>query len=132
MRYRRALLVCLGIYWLLAVAATHLPMPQVPSAPSHTDKLVHFAMYAGLAGLLLLTLTARDSVFSSQRLLRVWLVCVAYGGLDELSQIPLPSRSGDWADFATDAVGSLAGIGVVLLWRRIFPQMWRQPAESRY
>jgi VanZ family protein len=47
------------------------------------------------------------------------ILCVLYGMTDEIHQCFVPGRSPEWRDWIADAVGSLAGILVWLLWERI-------------
>ena len=40
-------------------------------------------------------------------------LCLAYALFDELHQMPIPGRSFEWLDLATDAVGALVGAGIM-------------------
>ena len=47
------------------------------------------------------------------------LACVvAFGALDELHQIFMPSRSAEWLDFVADAAAALAVCGVLFIRRK--------------
>lgn len=53
-------------------------------------------------------------VLAGFRISYVFIAGVLLGGIIELLQYTLPiNRSGDWVDFAADAVGALLGVGVV-------------------
>jgi VanZ family protein len=72
------------------------------------DKLLHFGAYAGLAFLLaaaLATLRVRHGT-----LLLPLTVAAAYGCVDELSQMAVPGRHAEVADWAADVFGAGAGV----------------------
>ncbi|WP_166825964.1 VanZ family protein [Thalassoroseus pseudoceratinae] len=94
------------IYWIGVFSLTHVPMPDTPSSIPHADKIAHFAFYTGLSFLL----AAWLSVGGTTSVLKVFFVCVSYAAFDELTQIPIPTRSGDWRDWIADAVGAIVGI----------------------
>lgn len=122
-RHRRWVMAAWLGYWLVIFLLTHIPMPAAPSAPQHADKLVHFLMYGGLAFLTGLWLSVRQPL-TSRVLLKAWAIGAIYGGLDELSQIPLPSRSGDIWDFLCDAVGAAIGVLALAIASRLWPRLW--------
>jgi VanZ family protein len=52
---------------------------------------------------------------------RAVLLCVGYGVLDELHQIPIPGRAFNVVDILCDALGAVIGVGLAVLvarWRR--------------
>lgn len=108
---------CIWIaYWLAIFTATHLP----PSSQAMRlafrlpDWLLHAGAYAGLGALVAWAASARPSA----RLLAIWFaILLAYGVFDERSQ-PLVGRSCELSDWLADAIGALAGLTVVGMWRR--------------
>lgn len=44
---------------------------------------------------------------------------LAYGLVLELLQIVIPGRSFEWLDLVSNAIGTFAGWGSVLMWRRL-------------
>ncbi|MCA9144676.1 MAG: VanZ family protein [Planctomycetaceae bacterium] len=97
----------LGVYWLGIFIGTHIPM-GVRGLGRINDKVLHFGAYAGLAFLLaaaLSTLRVRHGT-----LLLPLVVAAVYGCVDELSQMAVPGRQAEVADWAADVFG--AGVGV--------------------
>ncbi len=97
----------LGVYWLAIFVGTHLPLGG-RGLGMINDKLLHFGAYAGLAFLLaaaLATLRVRHGT-----LLLPLTVAAAYGCVDELSQMAVPGRHAEVADWAADVFGAGAGV----------------------
>lgn len=89
-----------------------IPIPDTPlSEVSLIDKWTHVAMYAALEVVMFTELNRRRASLSAGRLLAATVVApAALGGLVELMQAYLTTyRSGEWADFAADCGGVLAG-----------------------
>lgn len=108
---RMGLVTLLVIYWSSMFFGTHLPqMPQ--SLAGHSDKLLHFCAYGGLAVLLLSWRITRGRV-SIRQLLLLWLMIGAYGIFDEVTQ-PLVGRDSDVKDWLADLTG--AAIGLAVTW----------------
>ena len=87
------------------------------------DKVVHLLMYATFAFLCLWgyrkQFIANGIVYKKRAILLALVISIAYGGLTELMQEYLvPSRTGDWIDFAADAVGTLVGVAIFYLFYR--------------
>jgi len=84
--------------------------------PVPWDKVAHATVFAAIAFLL---------AFSRVRKHGSWLVisvllATAVGGADEIHQHFLPGRSGDWADFAADALGASFGGALYVLLARVW------------
>lgn len=104
----RLLTVILVVYWVLLILGTHLPSTAV-GAVRLPDKWLHFTAYAGLAFLLATTVTAyRRPRWQTY----AWMAAVllVYGALDEVSQIPVPGRHADFADWLANARGIATGL----------------------
>lgn len=101
----------LGGFLAVLVLLTHVPSPLPHGKePQHWDKLVHFGLYATLAGLALRALTLRARAASALARCILVLICVvAFGLLDEATQ-PLTGRDFDWFDWLADGIGALTGI----------------------
>ncbi|MBO6574192.1 MAG: VanZ family protein [Rhodothermales bacterium] len=109
-----------AVVWTLAtLAALFVPGDQLPSTGLlEFDKLAHFVLFAGFAGLWMVAL--------GDTLPKAWLYVivlgVTYGVLTELAQEFVPGgRTGDPLDALADALGILAGTGAFVLWRRFNP-----------
>lgn len=89
------------------LVATSIPNPPVPSGVARFDKVVHFAMYAVLAGLLLWA--TRGSRPTALAVLATLLVVSAYGALDEWHQQFIPGRTMELGDWLADSFGALLG-----------------------
>ncbi len=89
-----------GIFLLSSVS-------RVPQAPSGTDKVVHVALYVGLALTWLRALAdGLRGPFSAGQLVLAVVLTVAYGASDEFHQRFVPNRSSDVMDLVADAGGA--------------------------
>lgn len=105
-------ITCITVIWVLCL----IPIPENPlSHVNMIDKWTHFVMYGSLClilwaehGLLHHRLHWRKAV------VRALLMPVLMGGLIELVQATCTggNRSGDWIDFAADAIG--VGLGQII------------------
>ncbi|WP_029906076.1 VanZ family protein [Prevotella sp. 10(H)] len=86
-----------------------------------TDKLVHFLMYFGLAGVASINYIyyKKGHIIILKLIVFAILIPIVYGGLIEIIQAEyFPERSGDWYDFLADVLGALASLPVSLWFRR--------------
>lgn len=97
-----------------------LPMPdmRVGEEVPFADKWTHMAMYAALTLAIWFDYKRSHRCYDARRLLLfAFLAPIVMGGVLELMQANLTScRSGEWADFAANAVGVFVGtaLGVLL------------------
>jgi len=98
----------LGVYWIAIFVGTHTPH-GVRGLGRVSDKLLHFGAYAGLAFLLAAALTTLRLRHGA--LLLPLAVAAIYGCVDELSQLAVPGRQAEIADWGADVFG--AGVGVI-------------------
>ena len=104
----RAWAIALG-YMAGIFALSSIPGGGMPeSGFSHADKLVHFAIYAGLGALLFRTGIAPWACVA---------IAVAYGASDELHQRFTPGRGVELADAVADAAGASTAV-VLLMWAK--------------
>lgn len=92
---------------------------------TNIDKLVHLCMYGGLEVILWLEYLKHHRSLST---LKIWLLAILapvfFGGMIELAQMYLTeTRSGDWIDFASDALGVF--LGAVFGYFVIRPLVWK-------
>jgi len=88
---------------------------------TYTDKIVHFAMFLALSGIVFW-----DNSFRLKKKVSVWalfigswLFPIALSGLIEIAQDCLTStRTGDWLDFLFDSIGASLGLIVCWIWNR--------------
>ena len=128
--WSRLVTLMLAVYWIALATSTHVP--ELPSVSvRYGDKMAHYTAYAGLAFLLSWAWTTRRAYFP-KGLLFAFGVATVYGAIDELTQIPVPGRCGEWYDWLADSVGAVTGIG--LFWGldalRRFVLRWRSPRSS--
>jgi VanZ family protein len=105
----------LAIGWTIIMLIGCLtPHEQVPGVLiTFSDKLLHIAIFA-LFGLLWMEAGIRLNI--------VIVAGLILGGLIEALQYLLPiNRSADWADLAADFAGTIVGVGVALIWSRLYP-----------
>jgi VanZ family protein len=104
----RLALAVLLVYWGTLFAGTHLPNYSTGPA-RYNDKAAHYVGYAGLAFLLSFVCATRRR-WNGRALLLVLATTATYAMVDELSQIPIPGRSGELGDWIADSLGSISGI----------------------
>ena len=99
-----------GAYLVLVFVLLLAPITQELAHPELTwfDKLVHVALFAGLA---VLGFWNRASVPA------VTAFAVALAGTLELIQGPLPYRHAELLDFVAGVVGGVGGVGLAVLLR---------------
>ncbi|MCE5230917.1 VanZ family protein [bacterium] len=108
--------------WIVAImAACLVPGDDIPKIRV-SDKLVHGLMYAGL-GWLMLRAWVRDRQPTGAAVLLVALVATAWGFYIECLQVLTPDRSFDILDEASNVIGAAVGIGLWLVWQRIFSRI---------
>jgi VanZ family protein len=108
------LTIALVVYWLSAFLGTHVPLRiHTDLLPHNTDKVLHVIGYAILAALLLGRRASRGPFGRRSTLVR-WVLLMAYGAFDELSQ-QLVGRQVEFADWLADQAGVLCGLGFVIL-----------------
>ena len=121
--------VVLAVYWLVIFFGTHWPRLSLERFPRNSDKVLHFGAYAGLSFLLGLWISTKHDL-RARGLLSVVAVTYVYAILDELTQLFVPGRSCDAHDVAADWAGSLVGLAVFLLTRRIFRKSREAPTSG--
>ena len=92
-----------GIMAVLLFVTSH-PVPQ------GWDKAVHFAVFSAITALLWRGTCGRAPI-------AVLLSVIAFGALDEVHQLFVPTRSAEFLDFVTDAAAASA-VCVVLFMRK--------------
>jgi VanZ family protein len=118
-RLFRAAPIVLALYWTALFISTHYPL-NVPleAAWRHTDKLLHFAAFFGLAVLCAAAWTWRIRLAARHHLLLLAGLLV-YAAVDEgLQAIPTFQRSANLADFAANVAGVVVGLAVFAILRR--------------
>ena len=127
-RWPRLAVAVLIVYWLGLVAGTHLPGPAV-SQVHYNDKAAHFLAYAGLAFLLSWVWSTRRPSLPKGPVF-AFLVAALYGGCDELTQLLVPGRSAELADWSADMLGAAIGIGVFAVLETLSRRITR-PSRSQ-
>lgn len=97
----------LVVAWvILILLATTVPFPAglVETGPFPVDKVVHFAMYAGLGWTVARALAAGERLRASV-LAVAWCLGLLFAVGDELHQHLIPGRDPAVGDWAADAVG---------------------------
>ncbi|MFO7975425.1 MAG: VanZ family protein [Candidatus Hydrogenedentota bacterium] len=120
-------LYCAGIFWI-----SSQPRPlgvELPPAFG-IDKLLHFGVYAGLAGLVSVGLQRSESRLSKPW--RFWfpiLFAALYGLSDEVHQIFVPRRTFAIGDLAANTAGAFAAQYLLwcIFWR---PRQTEEPSAT--
>lgn len=112
---RRSLVVALVAGTILV--ASLLPAGSDAAGGLPPDELLHAVAYAGLAATVCWWRVAAPTPGPSRpRSLAMVVVAVAlYGGVVELLQTPLPTRTGSLSDLGANAVGAVVGVAGWLL-----------------
>lgn len=97
-----------------------MPGSTVPSV-GVSDKVMHAVAFAGLSFLLAWALPKSSAGLSHVG----WAagIAFAYGCIDELTQMLVPSRSCDIWDLAADSIGIACGITCYLVLRQLLLQV---------
>lgn len=99
LRWAPALLYMAAIFVVSARPTVRLPDLD------HSDKVLHFAAYAGLGGLL-----AYGGAPAGVGRLPLMAVGSLYGASDEVHQSFVPGRSPDLLDWVADTLGAIGGV----------------------
>ncbi|MCC8174523.1 MAG: VanZ family protein [Odoribacter sp.] len=114
MKNKKAIGVCvINIIWAITIfVLCVIPSDKIPNPNiniPYLDKWVHFGMFFIMA---LITCKALEYL-TPFRLGKIYLITMLivmiYGGAIELIQEYYFTRSGEWLDFAADAIGGLVG-----------------------
>lgn len=94
----------------------------------HTDKLVHFLMYAGISVTLWFEFFRGNKLYKPSPIWHAWIgafVCpILFGGAIELAQTYCTTfRSGDWYDLLANILGVCTATALAL---RLFPRLFRR------
>lgn len=123
-RWRQVVTIALVLYWAALFIGTHIPQPDLGDLPEHSDKVLHFAGYAGLAFLLGLHVAIRRGRMRWRDYLVVFGITAIYGIVDELLQlIPALNRHGDVYDALADWCGGIIGLVVLFVLLRAWPRL---------
>ena len=117
LRHYKSILIAMIIFSLSVISTNEIAPRSILIIPN-ADKVVHFCMYTVLSLILLLEFNKPFlSVFPG--IVMPLAISILYGGLIEIIQIFISYRSADIFDFLFDVGGSLAGLGLFFLWRKI-------------
>jgi len=116
-RHYKSFLIALIILTLSVLSTDEIAPRSITSIP-YADKVVHFLLYTGLS--LILFIEFNKSFLSLfPGLVIPLLISILYGGLIEIVQMFIPYRSADIIDFLFDIGGTLMGMALFFLWRKI-------------
>lgn len=111
------------LYWCGLFGLTHLPAPRLPYIPV-TDKTAHTVSYSLLAAGLFTALYLGGRRRPTEIAILVLGTLLAYGAIDEWTQIPV-GRSCEMADWNADAAGAaMTVVLATLVTSRIARRQW--------
>ncbi|MBN2543541.1 VanZ family protein [bacterium] len=97
------------LIWILS----SIPRYHIPEGLRINDKVIHIFEFAllGLLGSL-----AYNEIWKNEKYcinaVTTFIVCSAYGGVDELHQYFIIGRNSSFGDFIADSIGVLIGLGI--------------------
>lgn len=113
------------VYLVIFYLCCLIPPSDVPSVEFDffipADKIVHYLMYLGLSGVTAINYIylKNGKIVMSKMLIYAFLLPILYGGLIEILQANFFSpRTGDWADFLADVLGSLSAFPIAVLFKK--------------
>ena len=115
------IVIALVIFYLSClIAPTDVPDIKF-DLPIAMDKIVHFCMYMGLAGIASFNyiFVTKGKISITKLLIFAILLPIIYGGVIEILQDNLFNREGDWYDFLANCLGTLSALPLALLFRKI-------------
>lgn len=104
-------IIAIVIFYLCCIISSDDVPDDIFNFIIPTDKIVHFLMYFGLAGVASFNYIyiKKGKIIILKLIVFAILIPILYGGLIEIIQDRyFPERSGDWYDFLADALGALA------------------------
>jgi VanZ family protein len=107
----------LVIYWIIIFILTTIPGKDIPYFFPNQDKYTHSLAYFVLAVMLTLCLHFQSQfpLLNSKTFLFALIFVLLYGALDEFHQYFIPSRSCDFFDWISDAIGGSIGVFLTFL-----------------
>jgi len=123
--FRRITIGLLAVYWVTLFVSTHVPIRGMGGS---NDKLLHIAAFAGLAFLLAWSVAKLRPTWRAA--LTVLAIAVAYGALDESTQMLVPRRKADVWDWVANVVGSVLGLLGYLVCLQALTLFWRRFARN--
>ena len=121
------LLIPLILYWIALFIGTTLPSQKYVQFFDISDKIKHFSAYLGLAVLLGLNLHFQEKwkSFAQHYLSYTFIICTAYGLIDEIHQIFVPNRSAEFLDWVADLSGAILGVLIVRFFIKVIKKKYR-------
>ncbi|MDR1602812.1 MAG: VanZ family protein [Tannerella sp.] len=123
-RYAFSITVILTVVYL---SLMNPPTRDIPYFPGW-DKIVHFCMYGGVAGIIWLEYLfnhRKDRLHLKRGILAAVVCPLLLGGLLEIGQSRLTAhRSGDWLDFAANTGGIVAA--ALIAWFIFRPRIMKK------
>lgn len=120
----RCLLAALILFALMVAVGAVPGKAQALSAAVY-DKLLHFAAYALLSGLVYGALSGRPAV----RALRTLVVVGALGALDEAIQGLMPYRDANWMDWNFDMMAALTCVALLIMLHPLYSLLTSRTIE---
>lgn len=113
-------LACLALVWYLSIWFMPPKELELPSF-RFIDKWTHLVMYGGMCSVIWFEYLRHHTTLNKTKLfLLSWLAPILMGGVIELVQEHCTAtRSGEWLDWAADAVGVTLGVAIGLLIKKI-------------
>ena len=100
----------LVLWTALMIAVSSTPGKKLPEIGLwNFDKFAHSVEYFIFSFLLFRYMYLGKSLSLVKTIRLGIIIGIAYGGLDELHQMPIPNRMCTWQDFVADTIGVLTG-----------------------
>lgn len=101
------------VLWAIVIFGLHImPSDRIPKPPDwgiSVDKVVHFALFAGLSFLMLRYKHLKLGRWDGMIILTIIIYASLYGVIMEMVQLGVPGRQFHLIDLMADVLGALAG-----------------------
>lgn len=131
-KYIRYIILPVVVGFLIFAATCLIKPDDIPSVPvvfTGFDKIVHFGMFFVLS---FVNFIDYYKLYDGKPRMNRWIfwgfvLPVFYGGAIELLQENFFSRSGEWADFIADLIGSLTAMILILY---LYKKYWSKGKKT--
>lgn len=112
LNYKYSIIIAAGILYLSLRNISQTEYNSLFIKIENIDKVIHGIMYFCLSLALALESKAKNNY---RIILRVFLISTIFGGVMEILQLYVPSRTASWGDFLADMAGSALPLVILII-----------------